>query len=893
MEHKKANRQVLMICLIITAAFAVSLILFLSASSGVIHGYTESLTAVCASDVEENIKADADRLRALLDLTAEDGRLKAAAADTEKDNGNLKGINDILAEYRSRNSSMTFSYIPAGALDGEGNAGVDDFLSDYVSAGGNQMRFYFVLRTKKDEPGGAGTGERQTVLTAVRGITDGTEKRTGILYVSAPAKDLTDLMDLYHTKYGTKAFYMKENGDIVLAGAKEGYLGKNAFTESSLLAGRQADFDGNLSETAKLWLSRGTLFGKNQSYCEVHYSGLFHACLVIVNDNTDLYTEQRQQMATLVVLILVVLVLIILMITAVIRQYRARIIAIAATDELTGLPNRKSFMREYEKLESSGMLQDAVIFLLDIDFFKKINDSFGHLMGDQALSYVADRVKQLVSGRGIAGRWGGDEFIGVLTAEEKNPQACIEEMIREIAGTVLPSGVRISVSIGAAAVLSGQELNKNVEYADEALYQSKKNGRGLLTVYVEGKTPKISYTEVSPQPETEIRPEAEMMSGAETMPGKAVRPAAAMPETQAAPQAETRQTWYAKPLNALIYAVSGMIPFVAGGGILIAIAFLIDGASVNVVTLDPELRSSFGSITPLAKALFSIGSTTFNFMLPVFAAYLSYWISGKEGIAAGFIGGYISAQGSAGFAGAILAGFFTGYIVLLMKNFLKEMPEGISGAAQILVYPVLSLLIMNVLMIYIISPFASAFNNQLSMLLSHMTGSRTLLGAVSSAMMASDMGGPINKAAYHFGTAGITAGKTDIMAAVMVGGMVPPCGIAVSAFLFPRKFTKSEICRAPVTLIMGLAFITEGALPYLITDIGHVLPCCMLGAGLAGALSIASGCTLPAPHGGIFVLPVVGEPVLYFAALAAGTMLTAILLGITRPAAEPQTQKFK
>jgi PTS system fructose-specific IIC component len=336
-------------------------------------------------------------------------------------------------------------------------------------------------------------------------------------------------------------------------------------------------------------------------------------------------------------------------------------------------------------------------------------------------------------------------------------------------------------------------------------------------------------------------------------------------------------------VKSLLNAVSKMIPFVAGGGILIAIAFLIDGASVDMNALSPEVRANFGSITPLAAGLRDVGSAAFSFMLPIFAAFFARGLAGNHAFMAGFAGGYLASQGSAGFAGALLSALVAAAVVRLLGTFLNETVPLIRRVAPVIIYPVLSLLVMYLTMAFIIEPFASAFDALLTgMLTALLPGDRTLLGAVCGAMMATDMGGPINKAAYHFGTASIAAGSPEIMAAVMVGGMVPPCGIALCMLLFRKRFTEGEYDLAPSTFIMGLAFITEGALPFVLTDFLRVIPSCMVGSALAGALSMVFGCTLMAPHGGIFVFPVVGSPLLYVVALAAGSLLCALVLGLLK-----------
>ena len=333
----------------------------------------------------------------------------------------------------------------------------------------------------------------------------------------------------------------------------------------------------------------------------------------------------------------------------------------------------------------------------------------------------------------------------------------------------------------------------------------------------------------------------------------------------------------------LMNGVSHMLPFVIGGGILIALAFLIDGLCVDVNSLSEEARANFGTITPVAAALKNIGNLAFGFMLPVLAGYIASSIGDRPALAVGFVGGMVAANGKSGFLGALVAGFLAGYLILALKKVFSKLPESIEKITPVLLYPLFGILLIGLIMIYIVEPPIGALNTGLNTALTNMSGSsKILLGIIVAGMMSIDMGGPFNKAAYVFGTASIAAGNYDIMAAVMIGGMVPPCAIALASILFKNKFTKDERKSAPVNFIMGLAFITEGAIPYAAADPLHVLPSCIIGAAAAGALSMAFGCTLMAPHGGIFVFPVVGNAVMYLAALVVGTVVGAVLLGLLK-----------
>ena len=333
----------------------------------------------------------------------------------------------------------------------------------------------------------------------------------------------------------------------------------------------------------------------------------------------------------------------------------------------------------------------------------------------------------------------------------------------------------------------------------------------------------------------------------------------------------------------LMNGVSHMLPFVVGGGILIALAFLIDGLCVDMNALSAADRGNFGTITPVAAQLKTIGDLAFGLMLPVLAGYIGEAIGDRPALAVGFVGGLMAANGKSGFLGALVAGFVSGYLILLLRKLCDKLPEALEKIAPVLIYPVFGILGIGLLMNFAVEPIMGAINTALNNGLTGMGGSsKIVLGLILGGMMAIDMGGPFNKAAYVFGTAAIAAGNYDIMAAVMIGGMTPPCAIALATLLFKNKFTKSEREAGPTNFIMGLAFITEGAIPYSAADPLHVLPSCIVGSAVAGALSMAFGCTLMAPHGGIFVFPVVGNALMYLVALVVGTVISAVLLGVLK-----------
>ena len=333
----------------------------------------------------------------------------------------------------------------------------------------------------------------------------------------------------------------------------------------------------------------------------------------------------------------------------------------------------------------------------------------------------------------------------------------------------------------------------------------------------------------------------------------------------------------------LMNGVSHMLPFVVGGGILIAIAFLIDGFSVDLNSLPADQRANFGTITQGAALFKGIGGTAFGFMLPILAGFIAMSIADRPGLAVGFVGGSIAANGTSGFLGALVAGFVAGYIVNLLKKIFSKLPESLDGVKPVLLYPLLGIFLIGVIMQFVVEPPIGALNTAINNGLNGLNGaSAVVLGVLLGGMMAIDMGGPVNKAAYVFGTASIAAGNYNIMAAVMIGGMVPPLAIALATIFFKNKFTAEERKAGPTNFIMGLSFITEGAIPFAASDPLHVLPACVVGSAVAGGLSMAFGCTLMAPHGGIFVVPTIGNPLMYLVALVIGSFIACGLLGLLK-----------
>jgi len=325
----------------------------------------------------------------------------------------------------------------------------------------------------------------------------------------------------------------------------------------------------------------------------------------------------------------------------------------------------------------------------------------------------------------------------------------------------------------------------------------------------------------------------------------------------------------------LMNGVSHMLPFVIGGGILIAIAFLLDDYSI-----DP---SNFGKNTPLAAFFKTTGDTAFGFMLPILAGYIAMSIGDRPALAVGFVGGALANSGGSGFLGALLAGFIAGYVVLGLKKLFDYLPDSLEGLKPTLLYPVLGILLIGVIITYIVNPPVGALNNLMTNALNSMgESSSVVLGLILGGMMSIDMGGPFNKAAYVFGTASLTSGNYVIMASVMAGGMVPPLAIALCTTFFKKKFTASERKSGITNYIMGLSFITEGAIPFAASDPARVIPSCVVGSAIAGGLTAFFGCTLRAPHGGIFVIPVIGKPFGFLAAVVIGSLVGMILLALLK-----------
>ena len=347
--------------------------------------------------------------------------------------------------------------------------------------------------------------------------------------------------------------------------------------------------------------------------------------------------------------------------------------------------------------------------------------------------------------------------------------------------------------------------------------------------------------------------------------------AAEAEESAADDESITRQIY-----KHLMNGVSHMLPFVIGGGILIALAFLLD-------TFDPANPGNFGSNLWYAKTFMDIGGISFGFMLPVLAGFIAMSIADRPGLAVGFVGGALASSSGAGFLGALIAGFVAGYVVNALKKVFADLPHSLEGIKPVLLYPLLGVFLVGVIMIFVINPPVAGINNWMIETLKGMdTSSRIFIGILMGGMMAVDMGGPVNKAAYVVGTGMLVSGEYGIMAAVMAGGMVPPIAIALATTFFKNRFTEQQRKSGVVNYIMGLSFITEGAIPFAAADPLRVIPSCVIGSATAGGLSMFFDCTLRAPHGGIFVVPTIGNPLLYLVAIFAGAVLSALCLGIVK-----------
>lgn len=432
----------------------------------------------------------------------------------------------------------------------------------------------------------------------------------------------------------------------------------------------------------------------------------------------------------------------------------------------------------------------------------------------------------------------------------------LENKAREMGITIK---VETNGSGGAKNVLTAQEIKEAkgiIIAADKNVEMARFRGKKVLQVPVtEGiRKPDVLLSKI-------IQGEAPLYGGGT--------------EKEASSSEEEKRSTGNKVYRDLMNGVSHMLPFVIGGGILIALAFLLDDYSIN--------PANFGSNLPRAAFFKAIGDAAFGFMLPILAGYIAMSIGDRPALAPGFVGGFLAKEGGSGFLGALLAGFAAGYLILGLRKIFEKLPRSLEGIKSILLYPVFGIFLMGALIQIIINPPVALLNEALYGMLARMgTSSRVLLGIVLGGMMSVDMGGPINKAAYVFGTASLASDEFQIMAAVMAGGMVPPLALALAVFFFRKKFSEKERQSGLANLIMGACFITEGAIPFAAADPLRVIPSCIIGSAVAGGLSMFFGCALRAPHGGVFVLPVISHPFGFLAAVIIGAVAGMLLLGLLK-----------
>lgn len=478
------------------------------------------------------------------------------------------------------------------------------------------------------------------------------------------------------------------------------------------------------------------------------------------------------------------------------------------------------------------------------------------------------------------------DFLKIISAEEEKRFAKLEEKEQVgydiLAVTACPTGIAhtfmaaeslenkaremgITIKVetngsgGAKNVLTAQEIKEAkgiIIAADKNVEMARFRGKKVLQVPVtEGiRKPDVLLSKI-------IQGEAPLYGGGT--------------EKEASSSEEEKRSTGNKVYRDLMNGVSHMLPFVIGGGILIALAFLLDDYSIN--------PANFGSNLPRAAFFKAIGDAAFGFMLPILAGYIAMSIGDRPALAPGFVGGFLAKEGGSGFLGALLAGFAAGYLILGLRKIFEKLPRSLEGIKSILLYPVFGIFLMGALIQIIINPPVAWLNEALYGMLARMgTSSRVLLGIVLGGMMSVDMGGPINKAAYVFGTASLASDEFQIMAAVMAGGMVPPLALALAVFFFRKKFSEKERQSGLANLIMGACFITEGAIPFAAADPLRVIPSCIIGSAVAGGLSMFFGCALRAPHGGVFVLPVISHPFGFLAAVIIGAVAGMLLLGLLK-----------
>ncbi len=671
---------------------------------------------------------------------------------------------------------------------------------------------------------------------------------------------------------GVNIYLIDTNGDIITSLCYDDLEVSNIFDMGEKSLSSSVDFPTKDDFFIMEWSGTGDPFFITEKLYAVSCIEEGSVYLVIENDGSQFSESLRSQFVLMACFYGFFFIVISILLTNVVSRYRSNIIRDVQRDPLTKLFNRKAFVDELNSSYEIAYEKDASFFLLDIDYFKQINDSYGHMAGDEALRLVAKHLMALSEDEnGFAGRWGGDEFVGVLYKDSDSTKSILETLCKNINEDISEQSSPMTVSIGFTNMTSSMTIEELYKNADKALYESKEHGRNTVSFYES----KDAHT-----PDT----------WEEAAKEKIVASISSKKTKQKTYSRIIVDKFWENFLNSLIYAVRMMVPFVAGGGILIALAFLFDAASVDISSLDVSERSSFGSLTTIAASLKGLGSTVLGFMLPVFAGFFAMGIAGEEAFVSGFVGGYLVINSNSGFIGAMIAGFAAGFITRQFKLFMEGFSKHIRAVFSIIVYPVINLLLVSFLMSLVITPVSSYLGEIFSQLLDAAAAKSNILSyTLSSAMMAVDMGGIVNKAAYNYGVNAIETGNVRLMAAVMIGGMIPPAGVALSAMIFKNKFSPAERENSITTLFMGLSFITEGVLPYVISDPVRVIPACVAGSALGGFLSGIFDCALPAPHGGIFVIPVIEHGLFYIIAFAAGSLLTALLLGLIKKKKEDKS----
>jgi|GEM_PF-2884777 len=507
MKTEKISKQMVFIILVITAVFLISSVMFVRSGSYIRDSYTENATDLASSHMVQMVNDTLDTSVTALELITSSKDIKEWAGKgndilnspaTEREFcdsiARLCNLYQVTCIYVSfQDSSRCYS-----------QRGMERILSRTEPEDG----WYFDLMD------GTPTRkiriimdifhpyQKEKVVMVTQKITDQTGKVVGCVSVSTSVLNLEGTLRKFSNDYDMDSCFINANGDVLLSSGLLNSDAETLFAEGGVLSGQRGSLHANPSEIFQKWVSGGAE-GNDRELCIVRYDQGLDLFLVIVNQNERMNVIYRKQMAALTLILLILFVSMIFLVIFIIRNYRSQIIRLATTDELTGLMNRKSFVKDFERLRKEKKLNNAVALLLDIDFFKKINDSFGHAAGDQALSFVAGKVKETVGSDGICGRWGGDEFIALIPDTGQDIKKQINGLMKAISESEPIKDVHISVSIGVVQVHSYIELNQAVEYADEALYVSKKNGRGCLNFYEENVTPKVHYSDRDILKETE------------------------------------------------------------------------------------------------------------------------------------------------------------------------------------------------------------------------------------------------------------------------------------------------------------------------------------------------------------------------------------------------------